>query len=75
MQAFYARGGFAPSHQHLRLKGIGRADNPDPRLVPLDTLPFATIAAYDHSCFGVGREAFLRHWIDRPGIRATLELG
>lgn len=68
LQPFYARGGFVFSHRNLRMAGTGQpAEQLDPALVDLPTLPFADIAAYDRQHFGFARDTFLRHWIAPTG--------
>ncbi len=68
MQPFYARGGFTFSHRNLRMAGTGRKANQlDPALIDLATLPLTDIAAYDLRHFGVPRPAFLQHWIRPEG--------
>jgi len=66
MVDFYAKGGFVSSHRHLRMEGVGKAASLDASVVPLREIPFAAVAAYDETCFGVARETFLRRWITRP---------
>lgn len=67
--------GFRHAHRNIRFQGVGSggvgsgtASPPPPpfHLVPLDALPFATLAAYDRAFFPAGRDAFLRAWIAMP---------
>ena len=71
MQPYYAKGGFVFSHRNIRY----RADIPDDPSIPevgddriglLGDVPFDELAAYDLTCFGVPRPAFLRGWISQP---------
>ncbi len=65
MQDYYAKGGFVFSHRNLRF----RADNPcepaprNEHIMPLATLPFDQLAAYDRLCFPAPRPVFLQDWI------------
>ena len=65
MQDYYAKGGFVFSHRNLRF----RADNPcepasrNEHIMPLATLPFDQLAAYDRLCFPGPRPVFLQDWI------------
>ncbi|MBK1717911.1 GNAT family N-acetyltransferase [Thiocystis violacea] len=75
-QENYRRSGFQFAYRHVRYQGQGHpAPAPVPtagRLVPLDTWPFADLAAYDRAFFPTERDAFLRRWIAQP---RTLALG
>lgn len=68
-QANYRRSGFELAHRNVRWGGVVRAGPlDDPRVVPLERVPFETVLAYDRSCFGVERRAFLERWIARPRV-------
>lgn len=70
-QANYRTSGFALAHRNVRYGGsvIARPLD-DPRVVPLERVPFAEVLAYDRSCFGFDRSTFLERWIARPRIAA-----
>ena len=64
----YRKSGFALAWRNIRHEGVaGGAAPSDPRLVPLATLPFETVRAYDQLFFPADRGTFLRCWIDQPG--------
>ncbi len=68
-QENYRRSGFVLAHRNLRWGGVVKARPlDDPRVVPLDRVPFETVLAYDRSCFGFERRAFLERWIARPRV-------
>lgn len=67
MQETYERGGFAFSHRNVRLQGTGAGAPEDPDLVPLSSLPFERVSAFDREHFGFGRDSFLRCWIAPRG--------
>jgi GNAT superfamily N-acetyltransferase len=62
----YARIGFQFAHHTTRFTGIGGGLRPG-GLIPLNEVPFETIAEFDARCFPAPREAFLRAWIALPG--------
>jgi len=77
MQNYYAKGGFVFSHRDMRF----RADIPvyypanvddDEEIIPLLSVPFDQVQAYDRICFPALRPAFLKAWINQPD---TLALG
>lgn len=77
-QANYRRSGFALAHRNVRYGGRIAAPAPDdPRIVPIRHVPFDEVRRYDRGCFGAGREAFLRAWLDpaRRTGRAFMEGG
>jgi hypothetical protein len=63
----YKKTGFSTAYHNLRYQGVG-GGNPatDPEIVPLSTIPFDEICAYDRPFFPDERERFLRCWIDQP---------
>ena len=63
----YERSGFAPAYVSRRNRCVGGGAIP-PGLTPLAGVPFDEVAALDASCFPAGREAFLRAWLDMPGV-------
>jgi len=46
------------------------ATTADMHLVPAAAVPFATLDAYDATCFPAARAPFLRAWVAMPGARA-----
>jgi ribosomal protein S18 acetylase RimI-like enzyme len=67
----YKRSGFKLAYRNVRYRGLRRATTAiDSRIVPLSSLPFAEVAAYDRAMFGAPREAFLRCWIAQPAAKA-----
>lgn len=75
MQDYYAKGGFVFSHRNLRFRAE-IPDNPPTAaasavdIVPLTTLPFEQLLAYDRTCFPAARQAFLQGWISQPDALA-----
>lgn len=67
MQPFYAEGGFVFTHRNLRMEGLGKKAEPDPRLIALADLPFENVLEFDTAHFTVPRPAFLRRWIQPEG--------
>ena len=73
----YRKSGFALAYRNIRYGGDVPRPTPRPgrlQLVPIDRVPFATLAAYDRPLFPAPREAFLRCWIARPGTVARAAL-
>ncbi len=72
MQHFYAAGGFVFQHSTTRFVGPIKAVAPEDSdcLVPLESVPFEEIAAFDLQHFGVPREAFLKKWFNAEGTKA-----
>ncbi len=70
-QANYRKSGFQLAHRNVRFGGtVAARPLDDPRVVPLERVPFAEVLAYDRSCFGFERRAFLERWIARPRVAA-----
>lgn len=66
-QANYRKSGFTLAWRNVRHEGRGLAREPsDAGLVPLASLPFDTVVAYDRPFFPAERSAFLRRWIAQP---------
>ena len=64
----YRRSGFALAWRNARYEGLGNgAAVVDPQVVPLVSVSWAQLAAYDLPLFGAPREAFLQAWVDQPG--------
>lgn len=70
-QENYKMSGFTLAHRNVRYRGTRGPGQPiDARIVPLSSLPFADVAAYDRPLFAAPRDAFLRCWIAQPGTKA-----
>jgi GNAT superfamily N-acetyltransferase len=70
MQDYYAKGGFLFSHRNVRFQ-MDVTEDPMPsyadgQIVPLTTVPFDEVVAYDRACFPAPRQNFLRAWITQP---------
>lgn len=66
-QENYQRSGFRRAYRHLRYQGVGGGPVAMQKgLVPLSTLPFETVCAYDQPFFPDDRQRFLRCWIHQP---------
>lgn len=67
----YRKSGFALAWNNARFEGVGGGtEAADDAIVPLATLPFHTVAAYDRPFFADQRDGFLRAWIGQPGATA-----
>lgn len=65
----YRRSGFALAWNNQRYRCAGRGTGPcllHPHVVPLSTLPFDVLAAYDRAFHPVPRDRFLQAWILQP---------
>jgi GNAT superfamily N-acetyltransferase len=59
--------GFTLAYKNIRYQGIGGGYyQADSRIVPLSTIPFEDLCAYDAPFFPDNRRQFLRCWIDQP---------
>lgn len=67
MQHFYGEGGFVFTHRNLRMEGVGKRTDPDPRVVPLREVDFQKVLEFDARHFGILRPAFLKPWITPEG--------
>ncbi|MBS7660580.1 GNAT family N-acetyltransferase [Pseudomonas lalucatii] len=75
-QGNYAKSGFALAHANVRYQGLaGGEPRTDAEIVPLSSLPFADLCAYDRPFFPESRAEFLRHWIAQPESTALGILG
>jgi len=70
MVPFYERGGFRLAYRDLRFGGVASGEI-DPAVVPLDAIGFDAFDAFDRLHVPAPRTAFLRAWLDRPGVRAA----
>jgi ribosomal protein S18 acetylase RimI-like enzyme len=68
-QENYQKSGFKLTHRHIRYQGLGGGVIPD-GLIPLSTVPWEELLAYDSQHFPVSRPVFLKHWIQQPEITA-----
>jgi len=67
----YRKSGFALAWNNARYEGVGGgAGSADEAIVPLATVPFEALDAYDRPFFPDDRRAFLRAWIGQPGAAA-----
>lgn len=63
----YRKSGFALAYRNIRYCGTGGGDVPaDSGIVPLSTVPFDEICAYDQAFFPDRRTPFLRRWLAQP---------
>ena len=63
----YRKSGFVLAWRNIRFQGVaGKGGNADPQTVPLATLPFADVLAYDRPFFPEDRAQFLQCWIAQP---------
>jgi GNAT superfamily N-acetyltransferase len=68
----YRKSGFVLAWNNARFEGVGGGPRPpDDAIVPLPTLPFDAVMAYDRPFFPDDRRTFLRAWIDQPGPRRS----
>ena len=66
-QGNYKKSGFALAYRNIRYQGTGGgAYQANPGIVPLSTLSFEAIYAYDKPFFPDNRRQFLRHWLNQP---------
>ena len=70
-QANYGKSGFRLAYRNIRYQGIGGGEREEEQhVVPLSSLPFEAIAAYDRPFFPADRSGFIRSWIEQPQCRA-----
>ncbi len=63
----YRKSGFNLAYQNIRYQGHGGGPAPaDAAIVPLSTVPFDELCAYDKPFFPDDRTAFLKCWINQP---------
>jgi GNAT superfamily N-acetyltransferase len=71
MQPYYATGGFVFSHRNMRFRveiprrTVAPASD-GVETVPLASVGFEEVLAYDRSCFPAARASFLERWIAQP---------
>lgn len=67
----YRKSGFELAYSNIRYQGTGGGPaHDDAAVVPLSTVPFDEVAAYDQPFFPDDRRAFLRCWVDLPDATA-----
>lgn len=66
-QRNYRKSGFVRAYANIRYGGVLAAQGAPRDIVPLEDVPFATVAASDATVFPAPRNAFLRAWIGAPG--------
>jgi GNAT superfamily N-acetyltransferase len=67
----YRKSGFALAWRNVRHEGRGTASiATDPRVVPVASLPFDSVRAYDTGFFPAGRSVFLRAWLGQEDASA-----
>ncbi len=70
-QENYTKSGFKLAYGNIRYEGVGGGQAPQNRnIVPLSTLPFATISAYARPFFPADRSQFIKTWITQPNTHA-----
>jgi len=66
-QENYRRSGFVLAYRNVRYMGVkARLLADDRRIVPLSSVAFGDLEAYDRSVFVTDRASFLRAWIAQP---------
>ena len=68
----YLKSGFQLAYRNIRYQGVrtGKTVPPKAGIVPLASLPFETVLAYDRAHFPSDRATFLQRWITQPGSTA-----
>lgn len=70
-QENYKKSGFKLAYRNVRYQGQGGAEGDvHPDIVPLSSLPFELVDAYDRPFFPAQRTVFLQHWISQPDSHA-----
>jgi GNAT superfamily N-acetyltransferase len=76
-QENYKKSGFILAYQNIRYQGTGGGPSSvNPEIVPLSSVVFEELCAYDQPFFPDLRVQFLKHWINQPrsvslGIRKS----
>lgn len=65
-QDYYRSLGFAYGHRDVRMRGTADTETPEHEVVPLTSLSFEQVVAYDAAVFGTARPDFFARWITRP---------
>ncbi|NTW54069.1 MAG: GNAT family N-acetyltransferase [Chlorobaculum sp.] len=67
----YRKSGFALAYRNIRYMGVSCSSRDNiHEAVPLSSIPFEEVAAFDQAFFPDDRRAFLHCWISREGSRA-----
>ena len=75
-QENYQKSGFTLAYRNIRYQGTGGGERlTDSSLVPLSTIPFDEVCAYDRPFFHDNRTSFLKSWIAQPESIALGVLG
>ena len=70
-QTNYRHSGFELAYRNIRYRGTGVVHVPkDLRIVPLSSVPFDEVNAYDRLSFPADRSVFLKGWIRQPQSKA-----
>lgn len=66
-QENYKKSGFILAYQNIRYQGTGGGQSSvNPEIVPLSSVVFEELCAYDQPFFPDHRVQFLKHWINQP---------
>lgn len=66
-QENYKKSGFKLAYRNIRYEGTGIDDKTnDTHIVPLSSVNFEQLAAYDNQVFPTSRQSFLKEWIKQP---------
>lgn len=70
----YRKSGFRLAYQNLRYAAVGGGEAV-PGIVPIASVPFEALQAYDRRHFPAARPTFLRRWLDATGATALAAVG
>lgn len=70
----YRKSGFRLAYKNLRYAAVGGGE-PVPGIVPVASVSFEALQAYDRRHFPAPRPEFLRRWIAAPGATALAAVG
>lgn len=70
MQPFYQKGGFTIAYRDERYEMIGSLYPLHPSVQPVSAPDWPAICALDLQCFGVGRQHFLKLWLEASNAKA-----
>lgn len=67
----YMKSGFTLAYRNIRYQGTGGGSIPsDSGIVPLSSIPFNDLCAYDKPFFPDDRKQFLKCWVNQPETKA-----
>ncbi|NTV66498.1 MAG: GNAT family N-acetyltransferase [Chlorobaculum sp.] len=69
-QENYRKSGFTLAYRNIRYMGVASGSRNIQETVPLSSIPFEEVAAYDQAFFPDDRQDFLHCWSSRQGSRA-----